>query len=149
LVTIDGQVRLIRLQTDNFCLILHQQTDKWQNYVWTNAKWASVFCFPFEPATHTYIYRYICIYIHIYVYIFYIFYISIYIYMLQFQYTYIYGNSKLPFVFCKQKTEALFSLAGKRQMVINICCFSKHAHLCWSLYSLSAVCVKKYLAPVL
>jgi hypothetical protein len=28
LVTIDGQVRLIRLQTDNFCLILHQQTDK-------------------------------------------------------------------------------------------------------------------------
>jgi hypothetical protein len=58
--------------------------------------------------------------------------------MQPFQYKYtvyrngINGKRQLPFVFCKQKTETtkfyLFSANGKT--VIDICYFSKRAHLC-------------------
>ncbi len=60
---IDGQVRLVRLQMDNFRLILCQQTDKQQTSVCTMSKrqtvnglrkiaWTSVFCLKWQ---HIYI----------------------------------------------------------------------------------------------
>ncbi len=51
-VPIDGQVRLVRLQIDNNCLFLGQQTDKWKTSICMMSKpvqelrkiaWASVF----------------------------------------------------------------------------------------------------------
>jgi hypothetical protein len=70
--TIDGQVRLVRLQMDNFCLFLRKQMDRLTNFRLHNEQTVnglrkiastSVFHFPFEtPAYTVYIicrYRYI------------------------------------------------------------------------------------------
>ncbi len=70
-IGIDGQVRLVhlvRLQMDNFCLFLHQQTDKHTNdnlnsAWWANGKrmkeiiWAFFFCFLFATATYEYFFN--------------------------------------------------------------------------------------------
>jgi hypothetical protein len=61
--TIDGQVRLLGLQTDNFRWFICKQTDKQQTSVckYANGKWIKEsrlgFCFLFETAAYgTYIY---------------------------------------------------------------------------------------------
>jgi hypothetical protein len=38
-IAMDGQVRLVRLQTNNFCLFLHQQMDKRQIFICTMSQW--------------------------------------------------------------------------------------------------------------
>jgi hypothetical protein len=79
--TMDGQVRLVhlvRLQMDNSCLFLPQQTDKRQTTYCLHHEqtenglrtivWASVFRLPFETAAlHIYIYSSVS---HIYIYMY-------------------------------------------------------------------------------
>ncbi len=149
---------LICLQTDNFhCFFVNKWTNYklpfpwWANGKWIKEKfpWASVFHSNGNICIYIYIHikirywhKYIFIYLFLYLYIFhYLYRFSIYMFiwgkrnqqkkatsicLLQTENR----SGKLPFVFCKRKTEVFFSLASKQWTVIAICCFSKRTHLC-------------------
>ncbi len=61
LIIIDGQVHLVRLQSDNFCLFLCQQMDKRQTSVCTMRKlaWASIFQW-MSPCLHVHVFMSLC-----------------------------------------------------------------------------------------
>jgi hypothetical protein len=61
--SIDGQVRLVHLQTDNFGVHDEQTVNGFRKIVW-----ASIFCLIFfVKRQHIYIYIYLNIFIHIYI----------------------------------------------------------------------------------
>jgi hypothetical protein len=62
--SIDGQVRLVHLQTDNFGVHDEQTVNGLRKIVW-----ASIFCLIFfcKKATYIYIYIYLNMFIHIYI----------------------------------------------------------------------------------